>query len=223
MTLDELHVNIRGALKKGTSLDAIFPSRDKAAARWLERNYTFQYMRRIGTVYVDLASEFPWVIEAPHNWKTVELVRIVASDGSLWTLNKDINYANQLQWETGRPTGYTLDGNERLILNCNPAEAYQLEIFWTAYTSWPTTGASTNWLLENGADFLEYQTLLYMALWLQDQRMAATYAQARDEALKTLLLEDEARVMENTNQSMQYTPEGGFSWPSDYPSSVVSS
>lgn len=212
-TLGEMHEMVRLSLQKGTTLDTVIPSRVRQAARWIERNRSYQYMKRIGQVSIDLSSEFPWAVEMPSStWKSIETVRIVGSDGAYYPLTLNPNYGLQLSFESGRPTTYTLDGTERLLFDCNPDEAYYVEIFWTQYTSWPTAESSTNWLLENAEDLLLYQTMLHMALFLRDDRMAATYLGGRDEALRTLHLEEEDRVNSNMNLNMIYTPEGGVEW-----------
>lgn len=212
-TLGELHDMVRQSLQKGTTLDTVFPSRVRQAARWIERNRTYQYMKRIGQVQIDLASEFPWAVEVPSStWKSIDLVRIVSESGAYYPLVLEPNYGLQLTFETGKPSSYTLDGTERLLFDCNPDAAYYVEIFWTQYTSWPVADSSTNWLLENAEDLLLYQTMLHMALFLRDDRMAATYLGGRDEALRTLHLEEEERVNSNTSLSMIYTPEGGIEW-----------
>lgn len=209
-TLGELHTMVQQSLQKGTTLDTVIPSRVRQAARWIERNYTFQHMRRIGTLQIDLGSEFPWAIETPSKtWKSIELVRIV-DGGNIYKLDMDPDYSQQLTFPVERPTRYVLDGVERIMLNANPDKNYYMEIFWTQYTSWGVADEFTCWLLENAEDLLLYQTMIHMALFLRDDRMAQTYIGGRDEALRTLLLEAQERVTAGLELTMQFTPEGGL-------------
>jgi len=213
-TLGEFHDMVRLTLKKGTTLDNVFPSRVRQAVRWIERNFTFQYMKRIGTVTLDLASEFPWAVETPSKtWKSIDLVRIV--DGSsIYPLTMDPDYNQQLTFPTERPTRYVLDGVERIMLNSMPDKDYYIEVFWNQYTSWGVDDNFTCWLLENAEDLLLYQSMLHMALYLSDDRMASTYLAGRDEALRTLMVEAQERTATGLNDlRMGFSPEGGLWLP----------
>jgi len=126
-TLGELHTTISNALARGTSLDAQIPGYLRQAARWIERNQTYQYMRKNGTVLVDLTAEFPWVVQVPNpNWKSIDLIRLIPPGQTDGTRYWDIGKVSPLDYSfraTRMPNGYWLNGTEQIILNHTPDEA----------------------------------------------------------------------------------------------------
>lgn len=221
-TLGELHTTISSALARGTALDAQIPTYLRQAARWVERNQTYQYMRKNGIVLVDLASDYPQVVQVPNpNWKSIDGVRLIPPEAvgatrSYYQIGK-VNPNDISFLESGLPNGYYLNGTEQLVLNRTPLEALSVEIFWTEFTSWPTAPQATNWLLLNGEDLLLNQTLIMMGNYLRDPRMIQTYISQRDEAIKTLSIAQDEMDWSNMPSTMNFAPEGGLIWPdSDY-------
>ena len=146
MTLEALHTRLRRALAKGTSLDEVIPGEVAQAARWIERQRSYQYMRRFGTSAFSLSSEFPYMLNAPVGLKALKLVRIVLGDGTFHRVERSRSY-DELTFESGLPTRYELDGVARIVFNATPTEAWTVQLFWDEFTSWPTEPTATNWLL----------------------------------------------------------------------------
>lgn len=213
VTLGDIHDAVRDALKRGNTLDVVIASRVRQAARWIERNYTFLYMKRFGEVTVDLDSDYPYVLEVPNaDWKAIHFLRIRDDEGEFWKLGR-IDPAEELDRATERPSGYWLDGVDRIILNQNPDSAYVFEVRWDQYTDWPTTTESSNWLIRNGEDVLIAQAMFLMAPYLRDAKMIQDYVAQRNEGLQTLVHADEESQHSDLSSSMTFVPEGGLQWP----------
>lgn len=209
--LSDIHDAVRAALGKGTSLDTQIVAEVRRAARFIERQRTYQYMRRFGTTSFDMTADFPYIVDTPNEFKAIKLVRLVV-DGQYYRIPRAPNFA-ELSFEDGVPTGYELDGTSRLVFNANPEEDWELQIFYDAYTSWPTADSATNWLIRNGEDALLYQTLRQMSAHLRDPRQVASLAALRDEAFRGLLMADEEMTDSDYNSKMVFTPEGGLDRP----------
>jgi len=213
-TLAELKSRVRRAIGKGTSVDDDITDAIRAAARKIEQNRTYQYMKKFGTFTFDLESDDPRVIDTPNEFKRIKLVRIAADadgDGTTeyYRVKRGLDH-EETALEEGMPTRYELDGVSRLIFNKIPDEEWTVHVFFDQYTSWPTEDSATNWLLKNGEDALFYEAMMGLAHILRDSRQRQSLQGMRDEAYRSLLIADEEMADSDYASAMLFTPEGGI-------------
>jgi len=211
MNLGEFHSLVSESLNRGTSLDARIPSKVRQAVRWIERNYTYQYMRRwlSGTIDTSLpdAEVIPLYQLYP---KAIEAVRLWPSDNPRSQFH-DLKRIDPKE-RTSRTTdvsGYWLDGVNSIILDGTPTDvsgSIPYEIHLHQYTAWPTDTNYEHWLIDNAEDMLLYTTLFYMGVSLRDSRMIADYKALRDEAQQTLHISEQEIQNNDRSASMVYNP-----------------
>lgn len=206
MNLGEFHTEVESCLARGSSLTAVVPGYVRRAARWLERNYTFQYMKQFLDLYIDLdVASTPRYIElgigAP---KKISFLRWRLSTGEYQNLER-VEPEDLTALTTGTPDGFWLDGIRRLVLNKTPDENLTGELRIDRYTPWPTQLTFQHWLLDQAEDVLLAQTLVLMAPRLRDPRMVQTYEKMRDEGLKTLLLAEDELQYGGMSDKMLFT------------------
>jgi hypothetical protein len=203
MDLQTLHSEISKAIARGTAYDARIPAYAKMAARYIERNYTFQYMNIFATFEVDADAVEPRLITLPARMKKDIFVRLVLDEGEYQPLQK-IDPQQQHTLVTEVPTGYFLSGDDRIWLAQTPEEDYDGEIFYTRFTTWPTAPDATNWLLNYADDVLIAQTMVFMAPLLRDPDAGALWGAMNQMAMKSLLDADFELEFSNKPAVMQY-------------------
>lgn len=192
MDLQTFHQLVADTALRGGSLASFIPVATRQAVLWTERNYTFQYMRRYATFLVDKDSPEPRAISFPNERvKGIDLLRLVMDDGCLVGLRKvdpqEITFRTE-----GRPTAFWLDGTDFIWFDKKPVESYSGEIVYNERSNWAALGNSdTHWLLTHAEDFLLYQTMLQISPYMRDPTLQTIYKPLRDEALRTLILDDD--------------------------------
>lgn len=204
MILSELHTEISRAIARGTAYDGRIPAYARMAARYIERNYTFQYMNILATFEIDKDAVEPRLITLPTRMKKDTLVRLVLDDGSYQNLQKIDPQQQHLLETVDPPTGYFLSGDDRIWLAQIPQEDYDAEIFYTRYTTWPTALDGTNWLLTNAEDVLIAQSMVFLAPLLRDPDALGLWKGMLDMAMKSLLDADLELEFSNKPAVMQY-------------------
>lgn len=207
-TLSEIKTRVRDALGKGTSMDSSITSALRAAARKIEQQRTYQYMKKYGTVSFDLESDFPYIIDTPRHFKRIRLIRLNV-DGQFYRIKRGL-IDEQLSLVSGQPSRYELDGTSRLVFDAIPDEAYDLHIFFDEYTSWPTEDSATNWLIDNGEEVLYWEALFNLTGPTRDARWRVNAEKMKDEAYRALLIADEEMADSDFESKMLFTPEGGL-------------
>ena len=164
-SLSEFHTLVSDALGRGMSLDAVIPRRVQMTARWLERNYTFQYMRQLRLLDVDSAADDPHIVSL-HDLeiKKIETLRVRTTD-------EDGSYlfsppllqtkpADRSSRPFGQPESYWLNGVSSLVFNSVPDEDLTIEGHFVLFTKWGTATNWTHWLLDNATQLLLCRTLM---------------------------------------------------------------
>ena len=180
-TLGEFHTLVSDALGRGTSLDSVVPKRVAWAARWLERNYTFQYMRQWKEFEIDVSeAEYPYIISLYDlELKEIELIRRRQLDD-----DGDVVFGRPLRKEhpgaresrpAGVPESYWLNGLSSIILNSVPDEDMTFEAHIVSFTKWGSASAWTHWLLDNATQLLLCRTLMVMVPRTRDPKLWQTY------------------------------------------------
>lgn len=211
MNLGEFHTLTEAALGRGTALTTVVPTFVRFAARWLERNYTFQYMKKFVTVSidVDVATTPRYVELGPGAPKSIPMFRWVQSDGSYRNLRRvEPEDMDSLEEATALspPETYWIDGVERIVLGATPTEDINGELRVDKYSVWSESLTSEHWLLDNAEDVLLGQTLVMMASRTRDPKLRETWLSIRDEGLRTLLLAEEELQHSNQDYRLEYIP-----------------
>lgn len=196
--LGEFHDLVSDALGRGTSLDTVIPKRVAFAARWLERNYTFQYMRQWKEFTVDVSeAEYPYIISLYDlELKAIDLIRRrqTDDDGDI-VFNrplKKVHPGDRESRPTGMPESYWLNGLSSIILNSVPDEDMTFEAHIQAFTKWGEADTWTHWLLDNATQLLLCRTLMIMVPRTRDPALWQTYKAEFDLEISTFNVSEES-------------------------------
>lgn len=213
MNLGQFHSRVSNAIKRGTSLDTVIPFWVADAARLLEQNYTFSWMRRtIEHTFAAGVVPLAWTLDPLV--KSVQWVRPVLYSGSDGTkcygdplIGVEEDQVTGI--DGGMPSGYWVDGQDggfKLCLDSIPAQPYTIRTSLAVYTDWPILDAATPALLLRGQSALMFQTLILFANEQKDPRMVDNYTSLMGGALNTLLRSEEELKMQHQNDlKMQYS------------------
>lgn len=167
ITLGEFHTMVEDALGR-SSLNSRVPRRVAMAAQWIERNYTFQYMRTWRQLSVSATATYPYIINL-HNieLKKIDTVRVkrLDDDGNI-IFDRQLRKLKPADRETrapGDPESFWANGRSSLILNSIPDEDLTLECHFVELTKWGSADDWTHWLLDNATQLLLCRTLMLMA------------------------------------------------------------
>jgi len=196
-TLGEFQALVSDALGRSTSLDSILPKRIAFAARWLERNYTFQYMRQWKEFEVDVSeAEYPYIISLYDlELKEIDLIRRKQTDA-----DGDIVFGRPLRKlhpgdresrPQGVPESYWLNGLSSIILNSVPDEDMTFEAHVVCFTKWGSASTWTHWLLDNATQLLLCRTLMIMVPRTRDPKLWQTYKAEFDLEISTFNVSEE--------------------------------
>lgn len=179
-TLGEFHTLVSDALGRGTSLDSVIPKRTEMAARWIERNYTFQYMRSWLSLSVDSAATNPHIVSLYDlELKSLELVRrrTTGADGTILFSRplRKLRPADRESRPVGQPESYWLNGVSSIVFNSTPGEDMTFECHFQQFTKWGSGSSWTHWLLDNATQLLLCRTLMTMAIRSRDPKLYDMY------------------------------------------------
>lgn len=219
-TLGDFKDLVREALKRGTSLDTYIPSRIAQAARWIERNKTYQYMRRwvsLGPLNPD--ADNPHIISL-YGLRIKSLTALRYYDPNDTSLEEGerrfvdialIEPKDRTTRKFGPPSGYWLDGVSNIVLDAIPEEAYEFEGHVAQYSAWPTDDSARHWLIENAEDVLLAKTMDLFTPILRDVELKAIYDGQLATGLTTMHNAEEDLQQENKSESMVWEPPWGLS------------
>lgn len=176
MALSDFYPKVARALGRGASLDSRIPDWTEAAAEFLEQNYSFQYMRKTGTVAVDHLGISPWRIDLPSpKLKEIDLMREVQTfPGNFQVYGqalKPVQESSVSALDAGVPAGYWLDGLSAIVLDVVPQRDFTFGLSWYEFTDWPGDESATPTLLARYQSLLKGQTILVAAAELRDTRL----------------------------------------------------
>ncbi|MGI9610003.1 MAG: hypothetical protein ACR2NL_06885 [Acidimicrobiia bacterium] len=206
MNLGELHSLVQRVVNRGTLYDADIITQTRIAARWLERNRSYRYMRKL--CYVSLDAGDTEVIYGDGFVKSVIFFRIqVEAQWHYLTMRDPHDFANFGIPE--EPKHYYLEEDRRFILNVEPDKNYDGQIFLRKFTDWPVTALAdvlttteTNWLLENADDALLARTLIQLSPIVRNARLIGEYSGLLSDSLKTLEIAEGALEEDNSDHQM---------------------
>lgn len=204
MQLSEFYSQVSGAIRRGSSLDAVIPTYARMAARKIERNYTYKHMERFSAYTVDPDASDPRAIALPtRRIKVIHHTRIIGDDGTIYPL-KQIDPQELLSIPTEMPRAYWLDGLNYIYLNSTPDKAYTIEFRWDEYTDWPLDLTAEPVLLDLMEDLMMGETMLMIAANMRDQRLQGLWNPIRQEAYTTSIEADLELRQGDRRYVMQY-------------------
>lgn len=211
MNLAAFHSNISATIRRGTSVDALIPGWVEQAARFLELDNTFEYMKEVVETQTTVDSN---LLTLAKELKRVEFVRLVGkvegqAPRAYIYLNK-VEPKDVLGLESAWPVGYWNEGSMKLRIDTVPNVALDLEIGASFLTDWPTDTTETPTLLKRYMGLLRAQTMLEAARELKDVRMAEDWAQARKEQLAVVFRAEEELVWNDQSITQEYIPFGAL-------------
>jgi hypothetical protein len=201
MNLAEFKSELRSSIKRGNSFDDRLGGFARRAARWIEQNYTLQYMRRRIIVNAVASKD---VVLLPTNVpiKSVEYLRFDAADGTRHECSKGLLSDPEVDWTVNArytdwpnrqamwPSHFYMDGMEALVFNRVFPEALDGQGMMARYSDFPMKDTQTHWLLKNAEGLMLRQALIEFLTDARDDRGAAAAMQKREEDIKALLNAD---------------------------------
>lgn len=196
VSLGEFHTLVSDALGRGPSLNSVIPRRVQFAANWLERNYTFQYMRQFRLLGVSATAEFPHIVSL-HD---LEIKRIKAirrretdTDGS-YLFSPPLKQVDPIERSTrpfGQPESYWLNGVSSIVFNSTPDEDMTFEGHFVLFTKWGSDDDWTHWLLDNATQLLLCRTLMVMMPRTRDPALYQAHKTEFDLELQSMNVAEE--------------------------------
>ena len=197
LKLSEFHTMVSDAIGRSTSLDSVIPRRTEMAAQWLERRYTFQYMKQWKVFNVDYTATNPYIINVYDlGLKGIETIRrrTTESDGS-YSFGNPLRKVKPVDRQTrpfGDPESYWLNGVSSIILNSVPDENMTFEAHIKAFTKWSKDDDNfTHWLLDNASELLLARTLMMMSVRQRDATQYQMYKSELDAEIGTFDVSEE--------------------------------
>lgn len=201
---------VSNAINKGTVYDSIIPTYVSRAVRFLEQNYSFEYMKVIDRDFWTLvAGEDTY--DQPANLKKVNLWRVVKDDGTFFNLEKvdpkDLGSTNNPASDTiVVPSSFYLEGRLSMILNVAPTESYDnVQLHYEEFTDWTDidTGDS-HWLITHAESLLLDQTVILMGARLRDPKLIQLHVESKKENLRVMALAEDELDQGAEDPIMQY-------------------
>ena len=208
MTLATFHTDVANALGRGTSLSVQIPIWTRRAVGWLERNYTFQYMKRYLTLTVDPDADYPhYVAIGDYMFKKIKSVQYLAPGGDRKRPVKRIEPGDRDTQPAGNPSGYWLDGLSSFVLDTIPEEAIALHIHADLYTDWPSDTTLNHWMIRQGYDILFPRTMMNAARYLRNAEMFQTWKTDLTDNITTFNVAEEDLQNGGKLEQMVWSPE----------------
>lgn len=204
-TLAEFHTQIKNELNKGSALDTYIPDKVRQAARMLEDNYEFDYMKTYQSfTLLDGVRAF----ELPARFKSMIFFRLSFSDEDDYRYMKKVDPRQVTRVSTDpedRPIGWWLDGNESIRLDAEMQEDTPAEIYYNRYSVWPTSPyASTPGILERGEVALLQQTMILFAPFIRNAELHQQYKDGLMDSLRILTGSQMTNEQGDASPKMEY-------------------
>lgn len=197
MNLGEFKAELKAEIKRGDSYDSRLDGLIRRSARWIEQNYTFQYMRRrfeVDSVATEATIDLPANVPI----KAIEYLRFDGTDGTRYEVTKGElsdaewtpivdRYGERWGATVSIPTLFYLDGTDSLVFNRAFPEAMTGQGIMARYTDFPKDANQTHWLLINAEGLLLRQALVEFMVSERDDRGFQAISAKRAEDVKALL------------------------------------
>lgn len=189
-TVAALKVLIKNQLNRGTIYDAVMDSYIKIAGKFLEKNYTFQYMRSYSTV---AGTSGVRTLSMPTAFvKSFDMLRYATTAGKYVQMHQ-VHPTEVTENLSADPGYFWLDGRDTLYLDNTPARDITFELNLVELSDWANiSDATTNWLLDVGQDCMLWHVLSDLAIADRDATLMQMAQAKFAPAINTLLGLDEA-------------------------------
>lgn len=204
MNLGEFHQFIADDINRGDSLTATIPVVTRMAARFIENNYTLQYMRRFVSFTMDASAAVPNCLPLPGEPKSFGFFRLIPTGASEYHYLNKIDPRDSKIIEDGLPDAYWVDGVDNFILDRSPDVDYPSELYYAQYTTWPTADSALPWLLANAEAVMIAQTMKLMVPVAKVPVLAKSYETLGTEGIRALLIADEELQRSGASVKMRY-------------------
>jgi hypothetical protein len=214
VNLGDFHDLVKDIFNRGTKLDAVIPTFTRQAARWLERNYTFQYMHTLEPFVVDPDGTTPRLVTLPNEPKELRFVRFVLQPSTVYNSTSVVKFAYLRQIDPsesyGRaveiPTEFWMNGTRELEMVSMTDEdvdlGLEVDAYW--YTNWPDDAAEEPWLILNGEDVMMAATCIVLAAYDKNSDMMVRFQPIFDKSIKTLIDSGDILVQSARDEEMLY-------------------
>lgn len=205
--LAEFHTTVSGIVNRGTKFDSDIVTQTKIAARWLEQNYSFPYMRKLMFFQFYEAQRDA---RLPARFKSIEFIRIPRAAVSAADLDEDHYLIGGSAEDfvsipsAGLPTHYyAQEETDEIVLNRAPDQDYDAEVLLYRYTDWPTDTTDAPWLVTDGESVLAARALLQLGPIVRNVDLVKMYGDQLTLNLSALLGAEEERTQANTEHAMK--------------------
>jgi hypothetical protein len=193
-TLGEFQTIVRGAVRRGNSLDAEIATATKRAVEFIEQNYNLPYMRKVLTDTV--TDEF--VIDGTdgQTLKSIQIVRWEDSAGA-WRRIVQIDPDQLLSTDGDHPSGYehiissdTLGVlTHTLEFDAPFTEATEVEVlgFFKTVVNLTNPSDASIWLVNNAEGALLARTMINLAPIMREPQVMQMYNMLWQEEQKVLI------------------------------------
>ena len=207
-SVKEIEDEVREAAARGSTLDNIIPSVVRRAHVWLERNYTFAYMKQLMSVVLPedarcmplppRVKEIYWLRTSPKATGKEDKLRYLVRVDPI-----EISSAS-----LGIPSGWWLDSNEYIFFDAQPGEDVPLQMYFSRYTAYPSDNTEKTWLTDNAEELLIAQSMLHLAPFMRDETLVQFWQPRRDVELDAHYRREEELERGGTSMKMGYVPPG---------------
>lgn len=193
-TLADFQTVVRGAVRRGTSLDVEIGTATRRAIEFIEKNFNLPYMRKKLTQSV--TSSISITGDDGQYLKSVQFVRWQDSDG-FWYWIRQIDPDQLVSNEGTTPSGYehTIEADglgaltHTLTFDAAFETATTVEVMIYRFTKVDLTNAgdSSIWLVNNAESALLARTMLNLAPIMREPQVMQMYQMLWQEEQKTLI------------------------------------
>lgn len=186
MTVGEFYEELRALVKRGTSINTELPGACRRAVRWIEQNYTLQYMRQTFQLELVAGAQAAFLPDYPYK----AILSMGWREGDLYFPLSRRDFDDQPIGQTLQtpaiPRYYSLNGTHTVRFDFPTAAAVTIDGLWARYSSWPSGENGTHWLLSNAEGLLRAQTMLELMAYNRDDRSYQMFLSHREEQMKVL-------------------------------------
>ena len=205
ITVGDFYEDLRVVLARGATTDERLKVWSRVALRFLEREFTFDYMRnmyflipQIGAKLFNFATQVP-----PIPLKEIEAIGYYGQDGGMIPFKRrnvesraGMRGSQILTYRT-QQTSIIFEGKTVPPGMTEETASYPIEIHNSIFTEWPTDENASHPILDICDDLMKYQVLLGSTPSLRKQSELQGWKFMRDEAITGLRRLEDSKAMED--------------------------
>lgn len=201
--VQEFYDQVSELINRGTTFDSQIPQYVARALRFLEQNYTFDYMKVRDPDFHNITIgveeyEYPPLVKSFHDWEYTE------DDGDVVHLTK-VDVKDITSRETATPVAYYTEGKDSIWLDSVPTESLTSVLWSYQYTDWSLVELGDSpWMVTYGEGLLRVQTVILMGPRLRDAKLIQLCLEEKKEHLKVMSLAEEDFEAGDDDPAMDY-------------------